>query len=105
MTFPAVMCSLSLQGKRDLNPQPSVLETDALPIELLPSGALTDALLCPRAITRAYENNGDWTPRQESLTEYCDESRTPAAGKSGCPGVRPLERVQVMTVAARALRS
>jgi hypothetical protein len=32
--------------------------------------------LCLRAITRAYENNGDWTPRQESLTENCDESRT-----------------------------
>src|SRR3954464_10202716 len=29
----------SLQGTRDLNPQPSVLETDALPVELVPSGA------------------------------------------------------------------
>jgi hypothetical protein len=46
MTFPAVMCSLSLQGKRDLNPQPSVLETDALPIELLPSGASHRMLSC-----------------------------------------------------------
>ncbi len=27
-----------LQGTRDLNPQPSVLETDALPVELVPSG-------------------------------------------------------------------
>jgi hypothetical protein len=27
-----------VQGKRDLNPQPSVLETDALPVELLPFG-------------------------------------------------------------------
>jgi hypothetical protein len=26
-----------LQGRRDLNPRPSVLETDALPTELLPS--------------------------------------------------------------------
>ncbi len=34
-----MICASSLQGKRDLNPQPSVLETDALPIELLPSGA------------------------------------------------------------------
>jgi hypothetical protein len=25
-----------LQGRRDLNPQPSALETDALPVELLP---------------------------------------------------------------------
>jgi hypothetical protein len=25
------------QGTRDLNPQPSVLETDALPVELVPS--------------------------------------------------------------------
>src|SRR5436190_15848527 len=28
----------SLQGRRDSNPQPPVLETGALPIELLPSG-------------------------------------------------------------------
>src|SRR3954447_15954206 len=27
---------LTLQGTRDLNPQPSVLETDALPVELVP---------------------------------------------------------------------
>jgi hypothetical protein len=27
------------QGTRDLNPQPSVLETDALPVELVPYGA------------------------------------------------------------------
>ena len=29
--------SCASQGRRDLNPQPSVLETDALPVELLPS--------------------------------------------------------------------
>ena len=28
------------QGRQDLNPQPSVLETDALPVELLPCGIL-----------------------------------------------------------------
>src|SRR5512145_816626 len=28
----------TLQGTRDLNPQPSVLETDALPVELVPFG-------------------------------------------------------------------
>src|SRR5215218_4911799 len=28
----------ALQGTRDLNPQPSVLETDALPVELVPFG-------------------------------------------------------------------
>jgi hypothetical protein len=45
LTFPTVICfASSLQGKRDLNPQPSVLETDALPIELLPSGALHQLL-------------------------------------------------------------
>ena len=27
-----------MQGTRDLNPQPSVLETDALPVELVPFG-------------------------------------------------------------------
>ncbi len=32
-----------LQGRRDLNPQPSVLETGALPIELLPSEEHTEA--------------------------------------------------------------
>ncbi len=31
----------SAQGTRDLNPQPSVLETDALPVELVPSGGST----------------------------------------------------------------
>lgn len=30
------------QGRQDLNPQPSVLETDALPIELLPCENLCD---------------------------------------------------------------
>src|SRR6478736_4142928 len=30
--------ALVRQGRRDSNPQPSVLETEALPIELLPSG-------------------------------------------------------------------
>ena len=32
-----VRCCASSQGTRDLNPQPSVLETDALPVELVPS--------------------------------------------------------------------
>ena len=36
-----------LQGTRDLNPQPSVLETDALPVELVPSGGAA-----PRPHTR-----------------------------------------------------
>ena len=39
---PSLGCSCSsrrsLQGRRDSNPQPPVLETGALPIELLPSG-------------------------------------------------------------------
>ena len=34
-----VFAVLSLQGTRDLNPQPSVLETDALPVELVPFAA------------------------------------------------------------------
>jgi hypothetical protein len=56
-----VICFAStLQGKRDLNPQPSVLETDALPIELLPSGATSPAALVYQdAVTRAHENIGD----------------------------------------------
>src|SRR5215216_3778332 len=43
----ACLISASQQGKRDLNPQPSVLETDALPVELLPSGALTGCSRVP----------------------------------------------------------
>ncbi len=33
------------QGQRESNPQPSVLETDALPIELCPCGNLTSLLI------------------------------------------------------------
>jgi hypothetical protein len=32
-----VLCVMFVQGRRDSNPQPSVLETGTLPIELLPS--------------------------------------------------------------------
>ena len=32
------ICRQSWQGQRESNPQPSVLETDALPIELYPCG-------------------------------------------------------------------
>lgn len=38
LLVPLFFLSLSiLQGRRDLNPQPPVLETGTLPIELLPS--------------------------------------------------------------------
>src|ERR687897_957140 len=37
------------QGRRDSNPQPAVLETAALPIELLPSGVTATAY--PFAVT------------------------------------------------------
>ena len=48
-TSPSVRTSSSarsgaLQGTRDLNPQPSVLETDALPVELVPSDGLAAQL-------------------------------------------------------------
>ena len=41
---------LSLQGTRDLNPQPSVLETDALPVELVPF-AVTCEMVHPTCAT------------------------------------------------------
>ncbi len=34
---------IELQGTRDLNPQPLVLETSALPVELVPSGERAEA--------------------------------------------------------------
>ena len=63
-TFPAAIClPPALQGKRDLNPQPSVLETDALPIELLPSGAPSPAAsVAEHAVTWAHKNSGDEPP-------------------------------------------
>jgi hypothetical protein len=33
-----------MQGRRDSNPQPAVLETAALPVELLPLGVNRDSL-------------------------------------------------------------
>jgi hypothetical protein len=92
MTFPALICLplATLQGKRDLNPQPSVLETDALPIELLPSGALHQLLsythdpLAGRTKTMV---RGHQT--RESTEDY-DGSRT-ASGHSG-PSRGGLER-------------
>ena len=81
MTFPALICLplATLQGKRDLNPQPSVLETDALPIELLPSGAFASLLsytFDPLAGRTKTMVRGHQT--RESTEDY-DESRTPAS--------------------------
>ena len=39
------MNTLVLQGRRDLNPQPPVLETGALPIEPRPFGANLELIL------------------------------------------------------------
>ena len=41
ITGPNIWTARHLQGRRDLNPRPSVLETGALPTELLPSATLT----------------------------------------------------------------
>lgn len=38
------------QGKRDLNPQPAVLETAALPIELLPFVVTMDSRYMPKGM-------------------------------------------------------
>jgi hypothetical protein len=35
-------CRIRWQGQRESNPQPSVLETDALPIELYPYAAIIE---------------------------------------------------------------
>jgi hypothetical protein len=39
------LLALLWQGRQESNPQPSVLETDALPIELLPCALRTDIIL------------------------------------------------------------
>ena len=56
---PTWSCGLSaavaLQGTRDLNPQPSVLETDALPVELVPSGIPYDRHARSRAWLSMWE--------------------------------------------------
>ena len=43
LPFHCQVFELVSQGTRDLNPQPSVLETDALPVELVPSAIPPDA--------------------------------------------------------------
>src|SRR5690606_19570185 len=61
------------QGRRDSNPQPAVLETAALPVELLPSG-LSHASLSARRRQR--------TRRWAAASPRCPRS----AGQSGPPG-------------------
>src|ERR1019366_9934069 len=47
------------QGRRGLNPQPSVLETGALPVELLPSAHRRDAHGLPNARAVLEVTTGD----------------------------------------------
>src|SRR6478735_5171120 len=49
----------SLQGRRDSNPQPPVLETGALPIELLPSGRGRAGPARIAAVPRAVRGGGE----------------------------------------------
>ena len=66
--------SRALQGKRDLIPQPSVLETDALPVELLPFGGRHHDFAAPRA----HENNGDSATKRSSVLSFLTESNRTA---------------------------
>ena len=64
-----------MQGRRDLNPQPPVLETGTLPIELLPS----ELALHDRTPKRARENMAN-SPRRVSLRRHLSPGLT-----RGCP--------------------
>ena len=106
---------LCLQGTRDLNPQPSVLETDALPVELVPSDGL------PRAACRAVSGHAEaWgkPPRRESTHVTVGPPKAPTAaahtlatcaeGPPFSPEGAPapaLHRVDAARDAARARRS
>src|SRR5215213_10314516 len=69
------------QGRRDLNPQPPVLETGALPIELLPFGRLVAAR--PAAPVPSTPDRGGRQPAARSVRE---------PGPPGRTGERPLPR-------------
>src|SRR5919112_354652 len=64
----ACLISVSQQGKRDLNPQPSVLETDALPVELLPSGGPAPLPLHP---VEGTAGQGCRSTKRPSVVERC----------------------------------
>ena len=82
-----------MQGTRDLNPQPSVLETDALPVELVPFAACCEAL--PVGGTAARAGLSLWESTKRGVygvdrgpvqTGWADH-----LGKrlAGAPGARP----------------
>ena len=80
---------LSLQGTRDLNPQPSVLETDALPVELVPSDGSPTARP-PEPVSRAWpkhvENHQTGSLRGGPTAESKPRRRTRTApGRSPAP--------------------
>ena len=62
MCWPSCGPVASLQGTRDLNPQPSVLETDALPVELVPS-ALPPTVSVAEARAWAWQSLWETTKR------------------------------------------
>jgi len=61
--FETCCFALSAQGRRDLNPQPPVLETGALPIELLPS---VGRVLPPSKDSTGQGDNARRSPGQEA---------------------------------------
>jgi hypothetical protein len=88
-SLPSSTC-LHLQGKRDLNPQPSVLETDALPIELLPSGSPPpDAVMCRTPVRGRTKTQVICHQEVECSRRLRLESNDGADGTS-LPGTRPL---------------
>jgi hypothetical protein len=61
----AVLMGEAVQGRRDLNPQPSVLETDALPVELLPFGGFS-------AMSRRDPTSGQGMARQGQVAPVAE---------------------------------
>ena len=81
-------CGAVSQGTRDLNPQPSVLETDALPVELVPSGGTRrDSGPHPTATctTWAWQSLGENHQSRESTGRAEGESNRPRQRRSGPP--------------------
>ena len=73
------------QGRRDSNPQPPVLETGALPIELLPSGAAATIARPPAARPPV---EGGRSPRRARASRGGDDDAAPAAGRTAATATR-----------------
>src|SRR6478609_8574088 len=75
------VCRVVLQGRRDSNPQPPVLETGALPIEPLPSGVLVP--VCAGAPESGHGDLGCKSHQDHECTAFAPRGRTGACGTIG----------------------